>query len=312
MLMLMLATVCAATAAALASGPIGRRPPHVRVATTRPPATRRSGRDVNDLPEPPAARTWAPPAIVAAAAALSGACFGPVVACVTVVGAVTAQRAMRRAAARRWHDAQRADAQEVLAALATELEAGRSPSQALRTAVEDLGNETDRPRFGQSPPRRGTRVSDSRALRTGLAHRLDPAATLERCQAPTLRQLAAAWRVSQIAGIPLAPMASRLAAVVRAEQEKDGEVSAALAGPRASGRLIAALPLAGIGLGILIGASPLDVLLGTPVGTICLAVGAMLDLAGLAWINRLTETARSRGETGRYRYDAQPMVAVAL
>ncbi|WP_322760341.1 type II secretion system F family protein [Frankia sp. Cr2] len=310
--MLTLATICAAAAAALASGPIGRRPPQVRVATTRPPATGRSGRDVNDLPEPPVARTWVLPAIWAAAAAVSGACFGPVVACVTVVAAVSAHRAMRRAAVRRWHDAQRADAQEVLAALATELEAGRSPSEALRTAVEDVGDETNRPRFRHRPPRRGTRVSDSRALRTGLAHRLDPAATLERCQAPTLRQLAAAWRVSQIAGIPLAPMANRLAAVVRAEREKDCEVSAALAGPRASGRLVAALPLAGIGLGMLIGASPLDVLLNTPVGTVCLAIGAMLDLAGLAWINRLTETARSRGGTDQPRSDVQPMVAVAL
>ncbi|WP_239309057.1 MULTISPECIES: type II secretion system F family protein [unclassified Frankia] len=246
--------------------------------------------------------------------AVIGACFGLAAACITIIGTVTAHRARQRAAIRRWRNAQRADAQEILWALATELEAGRNPSDALRTAVEDLGRDdadAGRPLLPRYPRDTRTRVSDSLALRTGLAHRADPATMLARCEAATLRQLAAAWRVSQIAGIPLAPMANRLATVIRDEREKDGEVSAALAGPRASGRLVASLPLAGIGLGVLIGASPLDVLLHTPAGTACLAIGIALDLAGLAWINRLTEQAGAHAGSDQNRYGARPMTAEA-
>ncbi|WP_200902347.1 type II secretion system F family protein [Protofrankia coriariae] len=119
-----------------------------------------------------------------------------------------------------------------------------------------------------------------------------------------MRQLAAAWRVSQHAGIPLAPLANRLAAVVRAERERDGEVATALAGPRASGRLVASLPVAGIALGVLLGVSPLTVLLGTRAGALCLVVGLALDLAGLAWINRLTEVADNRDAGMRDRKEA--------
>jgi tight adherence protein B len=256
-----------------------------------------------------AAQRWAPPAIWVGAAGVIGTWLGPVAACVTGVGAVTTHRALRHTAVRRWRTAQRADAQEVLCALATELEAGRSPSEALRAAVDGVGDGAGWPRFRRGMAHGRTRVSDAWTLRTGLAHRADPAEALARCEAPTLRQLAAAWRVSHLAGIPLAPMTRRLAAVVRAEGDRAGELSAALAGPRASGRLVAALPLAGIGLGILIGASPVDVLLTTPVGTVCLVVGVALDLTGLAWINRLTDITGSRNDTGQDRYAAQPAAA---
>ncbi len=317
--MLALATACSAAAAALASGPIGRRPPRVRAATPVTERTSTAG-ELSGPPKPPSARfrpplaIWSIWLIWAFVVAVIGTCFGLAAACITIIGTVTAHRARQRAAIRRWRNAQRADAQEILWALATELEAGRNPSDALRTAVEDLGRDdadAGRPLLPRYPRDTRTRVSDSLALRTGLAHRADPATMLARCEAATLRQLAAAWRVSQIAGIPLAPMANRLATVIRDEREKDGEVSAALAGPRASGRLVASLPLAGIGLGVLIGASPLDVLLHTPAGTACLAIGIALDLAGLAWINRLTEQAGAHAGSDQNRYGARPMTAEA-
>ncbi len=295
---------CCAVAAALATGPIGRRPPRVRSsAVTRTEQTRQGhetgdapGRTLNALGHTltlPPARSWTPVAFAAAGTVVIGVVLGPVAAGTGVVGAVTARRALRRATDRRWRGMQRASAEEVLAALATELEAGREPAEALRSAVDDVAGEPGE--HGHvTAAGRDVRMHDPLALRVALARRTDPAVALAVCEASTLRQLAAAWRVSQNAGIPLAPLANRLAAVVRAEREQDGEVSAALAGPRASGRMVASLPVAGIVLGVLLGASPLKVLLDTRAGTLCLVVGVALDLAGLAWINRLTEVAGKR------------------
>ncbi len=306
MLTVVLAAGCCAVAAALAAGPIGRRPPRVRSSAAPWTEQTRQDHETGDAPGRtlnllghtltlPAARSWIPVAFAAAGTVVVGMVLGPVATGTGVVGAVTARRALRRVTDQRWRGMQRASAEEVLAALATELEAGRGPGEALRSAVKDVAGEPGEHGHGHvTASGRGVRTSDPLALRVALARRTDPAIALAACEASTLRQLAVAWRVSQNAGIPLAPLANRLAAVVRAEREQDGEVSAALAGPRASGRLVASLPVAGIALGVLLGASPLKVLLGTRAGTLCLVVGVALDLAGLAWINRLTEAAGKR------------------
>jgi tight adherence protein B len=65
------------------------------------------------------------------------------------------------------------------------------------------------------------------------------------------------------------------------------QVDAQLAGARATGRLLAGLPVLGLGLGVAIGGSPGDFLLHTPVGAICLSVAVALDIAGLAWMDRI-------------------------
>ena len=67
------------------------------------------------------------------------------------------------------------------------------------------------------------------------------------------------------------------------------ETAAELAGVRASGVLLACLPVLGIGLGALVGAQPLDVLFGTGVGRVLLGVGVGLDALGLLWLRRLGE-----------------------
>lgn len=51
--------------------------------------------------------------------------------------------------------------------------------------------------------------------------------------------------------------------------------------------LVALLPVAGLGLGAALGAEPLRVLLHTPGGLACLAVGAFLEAAGLYWACRI-------------------------
>jgi tight adherence protein B len=54
--------------------------------------------------------------------------------------------------------------------------------------------------------------------------------------------------------------------------------------------LLALLPVAGLGLGGLLGAGPVTVLLTTPVGVACLVLGVLLDLLGLWWTARIARS----------------------
>ena len=69
----------------------------------------------------------------------------------------------------------------------------------------------------------------------------------------------------------------------------------ALAGPRATASVLAALPLAGIGLGALIGVNVPAVLLGTPLGWACTVGGGLLWAAGRGWSARLVRSAARVG-----------------
>jgi tight adherence protein B len=67
------------------------------------------------------------------------------------------------------------------------------------------------------------------------------------------------------------------------------------AGTRATAGLLAVLPVAGIGVGYGMGADPLAVLLGTPLGAGCALAALLFQVAGLVWTDRLS---RLGGEPG--------------
>lgn len=106
-----------------------------------------------------------------------------------------------------------------------------------------------------------------------------------------LRAVAAAWDVASHSGAALAVVLSRVAAGLRDDQEARAEVVAALGPPRATAKMLAALPLFGIGLGFSMGADPLRFLLHTGAGALCLAFGAALALLGVWWVERLATAA---------------------
>jgi tight adherence protein B len=106
-----------------------------------------------------------------------------------------------------------------------------------------------------------------------------------------LRRLAACWQVSERSGSGLASSVSRLTATLRDEEQVRREVAAQLAGPRATAVLLALLPAFGLAMGSALGADPLDVLVRTPLGLGCLALGLMLETAGLLWTARITRSA---------------------
>lgn len=103
--------------------------------------------------------------------------------------------------------------------------------------------------------------------------------------------LAVCVQVSERSGAPLATVLSRYAGQLDAEREAAADRAAALAGPRATVRLLTWLPAGGIVLGYMLGGNPLQVLLTTPLGWAAGAAGAGFWLAGRIWSRRLVAAA---------------------
>lgn len=191
---------------------------------------------------------------------------------IVVAGVLLAARRYQlgRAAARIRVE-RRAAVRQACDVLASELRAGRTPDQALAAAAADLPLL----RECSAVARMGGDVPG--ALRT--ASRRDGAEGLTR--------LAAAWSTAEGSGAGLVGVLDRLVEGLRQEEEMRAEVTAQLAAPRATARLLALLPLAGLALGSGIGSHPFRVLLGTPYGLGCLLLGGSLAALGVWWVERL-------------------------
>jgi tight adherence protein B len=108
-----------------------------------------------------------------------------------------------------------------------------------------------------------------------------------------LRHLAACWQVAAQSGSGLSSAVASLADSSRAAEEVRVQLEAELAGPRATARTLALLPLVGLGFGILMGGDPLGWLLTTGPGLACLAAGATLTLLGAWWTGRIAARVES-------------------
>ena len=104
-------------------------------------------------------------------------------------------------------------------------------------------------------------------------------------------QLAACFDIAEASGCPLADVLTRFAAQLEAEDDAEAARQTALAGPRATARLLGWLPLLGLGLGMLLGVDPVRVLLETPYGTAAFAAGVGLAATGRIWSARLVRAA---------------------
>ncbi len=156
-----------------------------------------------------------------------------------------------------------------LAALAAELRAGQPPPVALVAAE---GAEDAWP-AGLAAVRMDADVAA--ALRE------------DGVRAPAVRSLAACWEVSAHTGAGLTAAVEQLAATARAAEEIRGQLATQLAGPRATAKTLALLPVIGLVMGQLAGVDPLGWLLTTPMGLVCLAAGIGLDVLGLLWTRRI-------------------------
>ena len=168
---------------------------------------------------------------------------------------------------------------ELVAAFAGELRAGRPLVGALRVAVEDAA------------PLRHRLQPAVVAAQTGgdVAHELRVAA--DETGIASLRALAACCAVSADSGAALAGTLDRIVAGLLRDERLREEVQSQLAGPRTTALLLAVLPCFGVLLAGGLGARPVSLLLGTPIGAGCLAVAVVLDAAGLWWMRRLVRSA---------------------
>ena len=178
---------------------------------------------------------------------------------------------------------------EVVAQLRAGSEPGLAWSQALRRPVGAAGvpQRDDLLRI-TGPGRGGGRAEGRTAARArdGARDRAHAAAVV------------AAGRLAAELGSPLAPVLERVAVGLVAEAEAAGERSAALAGPRATARVVTGLPALGLALGVAVGADPVGVLLDAGAGTAALGLGVALVLLGRWWVAVLVRSAARAGGDG--------------
>ncbi|MFB4423524.1 type II secretion system F family protein [Streptomyces sp. QL37] len=195
-----------------------------------------------------------------------------------LVGAVAVPLVRRwlRRRARRRESEEAADAVTSLCgAVVGELRAGRDPGQAMLAAVRDTGA------LGAAEP------AVLAAARFGGDV---PGALRQAAVGPGLDGLAgmaACWRVAVDGGAGLAAGLARLESALRDERRRREELRAQLAGAWSTVVVLALLPVVGLGLGAALGADPLEVLLHSPAGLVCLVVGGLLEAAGLFWASRI-------------------------
>ena len=203
--------------------------------------------------------------VVAAATLLAGLAGGPVAGGVVAVYTALGARALLLRRQARSQAGFRAQALDDLADLAAELRAGRPAPTGL-----------------PAPPGTGAAGGTVRARSAAAVAAGSPAAVALAARS------AAAVALAEETGAPLADLLEQIEADARAADRAAAAATAQTAGARTTAVLLAGLPAAGIALGYGIGADPLHVLLRTPLGAACAAGAVILQLAGLAWMSRIT------------------------
>lgn len=127
--------------------------------------------------------------------------------------------------------------------------------------------------------------------------------TLTAQQRRTWLEVAACFEVCEASGAPVAAVLDRLAAALEADHDAAALRETALAGPRATVRLLSWLPFVGLGLGMVMGVDPLAALFGSPVGWTVLAAGVGFAAAGRTWSAKMISAAARPVQTpsGRRR-----------
>lgn len=115
-----------------------------------------------------------------------------------------------------------------------------------------------------------------------------------------LLRLAQAWEVGERTGAPLGQALSAVAEAVRRDAEISQVVTAELAGPRASGQVLALLPVVGLAVGSALGSKPFHFFLTGVLGPLCLVFGVGLACGGVIWTDSMVLRA-TPGKANRIR-----------
>lgn len=171
-----------------------------------------------------------------------------------------------------------ATAARVLAAL---LRAGQLPATALAQAAAE---------FPVLRP-----AATAAELGADVGAHLAQAAQRPGCRG--LAAVAAAWRLSERTGAPVADVLSGVAEELRRQRRVEAVVGAELAPARASGNIMATLPLVAVLLGGVAGVNTLDYLAHEPWGQALVLAGVVLAVSGVLWVDRLAARAAPGGAT---------------
>lgn len=190
--------------------------------------------------------------------------------------AATAVLRLRRGRADRARESETAHLLDALEMVVAELRVGAHPGAAAETAAAEARGEAAAAfAVAAGRSRLGGHAAD------GLHRPGSPVAA-------ELARVASAWRIAEQHGLALAELLTAARGDLRSRQRFRTGTTAALAGARATATVLAALPVLGIGLGHLMGAAPLHVLLGSGAGTVLLPLGAAFVGAGLLWTDGIT------------------------
>lgn len=203
----------------------------------------------------------------------------PAVAVVAAMSAAMVATRLRRIRLRR---ARRREAESLTAALETllgELRVGAHPVRAFGVAAA----ESD----GRVALALNT-VTARAALGADAAAGL--LAVAEDSAVPSYwNRIAVYWGLAADHGLPMSTLMRAAQRDILDRQRFSSQVEASLAGARATSHILATLPLLGIALGHLIGAHPLQFLLGGGPGGWLLVSGAALIITGMVWSDRIVE-----------------------
>jgi tight adherence protein B len=228
--------------------------------------------------------SWRPGALVlvGVAALLALLFVGIGVAVALVVGGVTARTLWRSHRALVGQLSAAEAMTDAVHGLVAELRSGAHPVVAAESAAKDARE-----------PARAVLTAISATVRLGgdLTAALHRFSVDNPALVPVLRPLVHAWSLAQRHGLPLADVLDAVRRDVAGRVRFANRVRARMAGPKASGTVLAVLPLVGLLLGEAMGARPLHVLFTTSIGQTLLALGTTLICAGLYWTARLTSKA---------------------
>jgi tight adherence protein B len=212
------------------------------------------------------------------------------------------------------------DVLDLLRGVGPGLEAGLTPTRAIDlAATSTLGADRvtaarlaagTRRRRATGPRRRllpGTRGRGERAssvhdidvlvghllIATEQARPVSPvwAEWAQRSASAELALVAAAWRLSESTGAPLALAVDRAVCSLLDSRARRGKVAVAVAGPRATVTVLTVLPMTGPLFGMACGIDPSALYFGSPIATASACTGVALVWGGRAWCRRMIRTA---------------------
>lgn len=187
--------------------------------------------------------------------------------------------------------------------VATRLRAGASVDRAWSTTFERAGlrgPESDEPVLDSSGvPGVLRELAGQRTWLDRMRARIRGQPVLTPATRAALPGAIAACHVTFVSGAPMADVFDQCAAGLTEAGEAQSARHVALAGPKASARLLAFFPALGLVLGIALGADPIGFLVGHPIGRLALAAGVVLEVVGLMWVQQMVHRAEAEGAIGR-------------